>query len=100
MANVAFDVDGTLIDEEDEPRQDIIDILVAHHERGDSIYVWSGGGMDYARTWVSLLGLNHLVTQILPKQKRAAMDIAYDDMEVKLAKVNICVGSGQYEERW
>jgi len=89
MANVAFDVDGTLIDEADDaPRDDIIRLLKAHYERGDNVYVWSGGGMGYARDWAQRLGLAAYVTDYIRKQVTPGMDIAYDDLDVKLAKVN------------
>ena len=88
MVNVAFDVDGCLLDEDDKLRQDVRDILFKHYERGDNIYVWSGGGVGYARDWVQRLGLTPFVGGILQKEVTPGMDIAYDDQEVQLAKVN------------
>jgi len=101
MANVAFDVDGTLIDEADDaPRDDIIRLLKAHYERGDNVYVWSGGGVGYASDWVRRLGLAAYVAGCIPKRVTPGIDITYDDQRVKLGKVNHCVGPGLYEERW
>ena len=88
MVNVAFDVDGCLIDEDDKPRQDVLDILHKHYERGDNIYVWSGGGVGYARGWASRLGLTPYIGGFLQKEVTPGMDIAYDDQDVQLAKVN------------
>jgi hydroxymethylpyrimidine pyrophosphatase-like HAD family hydrolase len=88
VANIAFDVDGCLIDEQDKPRQDVLDILYKHHERGDHIYVWSGGGVGYARDWALRLGIAPYVGGFLRKTKTPGMDIAYDDQDVQLAKVN------------
>jgi len=102
MKVVAFDVDGTLIEEPgDKPRADIIEKLIWHFQQGDFVVVWSGGGLDYARMWVSRLGLDKYIHAIWPKQKTATtVDVTYDDQIVKLGKENILVGPGNYEERW
>ena len=98
---VAFDVDGTLIDDEDRPRKDIIQILVKHAIAGDIVYVWSGGGVSYASTWVGRLGIERWVDRVIAKQMYTVKpDVAYDDQIVKLGKKNVCVGSGDHEERW
>lgn len=91
MLNVAFDVDGTLIDSQDKPRDDVMRLLMQHFDAGDKVYVWSGGGMDYARRWVDRLCLGRYVTNVLPKTASYSMDVAYDDQSVTLAKNNIRV---------
>jgi len=100
MKTVAFDVDGTLIDADDNPRQDIIERLMYHYKQGDRVVVWSGGGMDYARTWVSRLSIGNFVYRVLPKGKGYDIDLTYDDQIVTLGKENVCVGSGDHEEVW
>ena len=100
MKVVAFDVDGTLIDDEDRPRADIIEKLVWHKQQGDYVVVWSGGGLVYARHWVSRLCLDRYVDAVWPKLKGRPVHITYDDQIVKLGVENICVGSGDHEERW
>ena len=98
---VAFDVDGTLIDFEDRPRQEVIDKLIDHRRKGDIVYVWSGGGVEYAERWVERLNLGRYVHAVIAKQMyKVKPDIAYDDAEVKLGKKNIQVGPGDHEERW
>ena len=88
---VAFDVDGTLIQltgpKEDTPRYDIIEIFHFYEKIGCHMVVWSGGGEDYAARWASKLGLT---AEILPKGSFIP-DIAFDDEEVILGKVNIRV---------
>jgi len=101
MKIVAFDVDGTLIDANDKPRQDIIEILMHHYQEGDKIVVWSGGGVDYARTWVNRLCLGKYVYRILPKGRGyGIIDLTYDDQIVSLGTENVCIGPGDHEERW
>ena len=87
---VAFDVDGTLIDEDDVLRADVLDILLDHHSKGDTIVVWSGGGVTYARTWVSRLRLTKYVDAVAAKGS-LDVDVAYDDQPVKLGKENFIV---------
>lgn len=97
---VAFDVDGTLIDADDRPRTDVIEMLMAHYRDGDRVVVWSGGGMDYARTWVSRLALDRFVYRVIPKGRGYEVDVCYDDQIVDLADENVCVGPGDFKERW
>lgn len=99
--SVAFDVDGTLIDAEDNPRQDVITLLKAHFYGGDDVFVWSGGGQDYARRWVERLELSKYVVAAFPKNRSLAIDVTYDDQIITLGREeNVCVGSGDHEERW
>ena len=48
---VAFDVDGTLIDDEDNWRPQAISLAEGFFGAGAVIWVWSFGGKDYAREW-------------------------------------------------
>ena len=90
--DIAFDVDGTLIHREgetsqDTPKYDVISLFKFFESRGNTMYVWSGGGVSYAESWVCKLGLKAIVVakgSFIP-------DIAVDDMDVKLGKVNIRV---------
>jgi len=76
---VAFDVDGTLIKQgvmsEDTPRYEVIQLFKLLESFGCEMYVWSGGGIDYAKRWVEKLGLDaHVVAK-----KSFTPDIAIDD---------------------
>lgn len=49
---VAFDVDGTLIDQYDAPRYEIVNLFLFLHEHTNcDLVIWSGGGLDYAEHW-------------------------------------------------
>lgn len=55
---VAFDCDGTLIDDEFEPRAKIVDFYKLFESIGCTMMIWSGGGKDYAEKVANKLGLN------------------------------------------
>ena len=93
---IAFDIDDTLIIPavatnmpSDTPNYDVIAILKWFQKQGHTIIIWSGGGIDYAKTWGEKLGLQPFVT--IPKDKKGGVDIAFDDCMVDLATVNIKV---------
>lgn len=89
----AFDVDGTLIkktDNGDVPRYEIVQMALTLSSLGHTVFVWSGGGVDYARNWAAKLGLLPNI-RILGKSKDYSIDVAFDDHAVDLAKVNVIV---------
>ncbi len=101
MTKIAFDIDDTLYkirkEERDQvPDYDLIQVLRWFYNNGDNVYVWSAGGIDYAKTIVKKLGLDRMVT-VIPKvalgddSNPHQIDIAFDDCETKLAKVDIRV---------
>lgn len=88
---ICFDVDGTLIhqvgEKEDTPRYDVIEMFRMFKNLGWHMVIWSGGGFDYAKRWSEKLGLDaeiRIKGSFIP-------DIAVDDCEVELGKVNIKV---------
>ena len=91
MTTVAFDVDGTLIhlagEKEDTPRYDVIDLYWSFWGIECDLYIWSGGGIDYAERWARKLGLDAKVVA----KGSFVPDIAIDDEVVKLGKVNLRV---------
>jgi hypothetical protein len=111
MTTIAFDVDYTLINKDNTPNYEVLDLLRWFIRNGDRIVVWSGGGTDYASHWVDKLGLDALaeregpkrmwmigvdpITQVsviaktIEKAEEWDVDIAVDDEFVKLGKVNI-----------
>jgi len=101
---IAFDVDDTLIIPavalEDEPHPyignygavpnyKVIEIYKWFQSQGNEMIVWSGGGIDYARNWGEKLGLQPFEVRV--KEKSEDIDIAFDDCDVDLAKVNMKV---------
>lgn len=89
MKRIAFDVDGTLIDlSTDEQKQNVVDMLKDFSYLKDcDVYVWSGGGIDYANMWCRRLAIESFCTVI--EKGSIEMDVCFDDEDVQLAKVNI-----------
>lgn len=96
MPTVCFDVDGTLIhqsgERENAPRYEVIDLYRSLERLGFQMFIWSGGGIDYAAHWRDKLGL---FDAIVVAKGSFQPDIAVDDMahssEFNLGKVNIPV---------
>lgn len=101
---VAFDVDDTLIVPSvavgfgnDVPNYEIVHIALWHIAMGHTVVIWSGSGRDWATRWAEKLGLVGDNVRIWTKERAEDMDgnplvdIAYDDCDVDLAKVNIKV---------
>ena len=72
---VAFDIDGTLIDNSDQPRHDVIDLFRWFESPGHTMAIWSGGGKDYARQKARELNLKALIYM----KCSVDVDIAVDD---------------------
>lgn len=87
---VAFDVDGTLLyDNGTEgmpnsnygtPRYDVIQLFHLLKSFGCDMYIWSGGGVDYARRHAEKLGL---IATIVAKGSFKP-EITIDDMDLDM----------------
>ena len=94
---IAFDIDDTLIIpavatglDRDTPNYDTIAIYKWFQSQGHQMILWSGSGVDWAQTWGEKLGLQPFSVSI--KQKGLIeVDLAFDDCDVELGKVNIKV---------
>lgn len=92
-ARVCFDVDGSIIRKSingDVPRYDVISMLLRMVEWGNTVFVWSGGGVDYAEAWVRKLGLPDSV-RVIPKNDSFGIDLAFDDTGHSPAAVTVKV---------
>lgn len=93
---IAYDVDDTLIipsivtgEDHDIPNDEVIAVFRWFQAQGHNMVVWSGGGVEYAKRWAEKLDLAPCA--IMVKTKTEGIDIAFDDCDVDLAKVNIKV---------
>jgi hypothetical protein len=78
---VAFDVDDTLVDAHDNPKPEVIKLLMAFYDsKLVDLVIWSGGGEEYATYWSKRLGLPRDIPCIA-KSKFIRPDIAFDDGE-------------------
>jgi len=91
---VAFDVDDTLVVEEPYKESHVdyslMNVLFWFVDNRHEVFVWSGGGVEYAKRWAEKLGIEKFV-QIIPKVKGQNIDLAFDDWENNLATVTVLV---------
>lgn len=80
---IAFDVDGTLIDFNDKPREPIVALCRALQDLEDNsmidVIIWSGGGQEYAKTVARRLGLETFNCFAKFGNSLPQVDIAIDD---------------------
>lgn len=93
---IAFDIDDTILVPSvaagfgmDTPNYETISILRWFQAQGYEIILWSGSGMDWAKTWGEKFGLMPFTVRV--KEASEDIDICFDDCEVSLAKVNVRV---------
>ena len=91
VKKIAFDIDGTLLDDQDKPIEYRIELLKDLARTGYEIIVWSGGGRDYAEEVVRRLKLQDFVSDAMSKlESDGSVDLAFDDQpNILLARVNI-----------
>lgn len=102
---IAFDVDGTIYgspwSHKGEPVLNVRTVqimqLFKEHVKNCKIFVWSGGGKDYAEQIVNKFGLERWVDRCFGKQDYdeiidGQVDIAFDDeYNFDMAAVNLIV---------
>jgi len=86
---VGFDVDGTLIDEKNNPIYRNINLLLDFHSRGCCVIVASGGGQSYTESIVNKLGLSDIVECFTKTNLPYMPDIWFDDQDCSIGSVNI-----------
>lgn len=104
---IAFDIDDTILipsvaltkkgvfetyertSAYDVPNYEMITVLQFFQAQGAEIILWSGSGIDWAKTWGEKFGLMPFTVRM--KQKSEDIDICFDDCVVDLAKVNVRV---------
>lgn len=72
----------------DTPNYDTITILKWFQAQGHEIILWSGSGMDWAKTWGEKFGLEPFRVVVKGSEKP---DICFDDCDVELATINVKV---------
>lgn len=93
---IAFDIDDTIIVpsvatglDRDTPNYETIAIYKWFQSQGHYMILWSGSGTDWAQVWGDKLAL--FPNEVRVKEKSDDVDLAFDDCEVDLGKVNIRV---------
>lgn len=93
--DIAFDVDGTLIDTDGFMNIGIVNLLILLRGfKNTRITVWSGGGADYARHHCERLGIVKHVHKYRSKLEHEEWtpDIAIDDIQdTAIGMINLIV---------
>jgi hypothetical protein len=84
MANVFFDVQGTLLTMDEVPRPRAREAFLMLKQKGHDLFLWSSGGAGYAATAADLLGVADLVEGCFGKRQEpnVPVDFAVDDASV------------------
>jgi hypothetical protein len=97
IVRIAFDVDGTLrcncTDTCLDPNQRIVDMFQTLSQfKNTKMYVWSGGGAKYARSFADRYGLRVSEFNCISKIGAPEMDIAIDDIQdTAIGNINLIV---------
>lgn len=98
---VAFDVDDTILvpsvvngdsapfSGDNVPNYPVIAVYKWFQEQGHEMILWSGSGTDWAKRWGEKFGLEPFTVRM--KEASKDVDIAFDDCDVQLARVNVKV---------
>jgi hypothetical protein len=87
MTTICFDIDGTLFDYKEQPREKIIAMAKSLlQDSNNRVFFWSGGGVEYAQMRCRRVGLPE--DRVIPKGSFQP-DIAIDDQEVNLGFNNL-----------
>ena len=96
---IAFDIDDTIlvpsvvmgngVSGDNVPNYPVIAVYKFFQEQGHEMILWSGSGMDWAKRWGEKFGLEPFTVRM--KEASEDVDIAFDDCDVSLAKINIKV---------
>ena len=88
---IAFDVDDCLLIPSvasgfgrDTPNYETIAIYKWFQSQGHTMIIWSGSGIDWAKTWAEKFGLT---ADDFPPKGAYRVDIALDDCDVDLGTV-------------
>lgn len=94
---IAFDVDGTLrcncTDTCSDPNKRIVDMFQTLASfKNTEMYVWSGGGATYARSFAERFNLKVKPGHCISKIGAPQMDIAVDDIQdTAIGNINLVV---------
>lgn len=67
---------------------------------GNDVFVWSAGGVDYAKNWVKRFAPAwESLVEVIPKEKGHDIDVCFDDQDVDLATINLRV-KREHADHW
>ena len=88
--NICFDIDGCLINEKGKAIEENCELMLKLCN-SHKVYLWSGNGFDYAYKIAKEWNLLHKISGVLDKYNTFKPDIAFDNQEIDLGKLNIVI---------
>ena len=74
-----FDIDGTLVTDDNHPNIHVLALLKFLHDRKARIFLWSAGGDENCRRVAREYGIEWMIEAYLPKPVISVDDMRYDD---------------------
>jgi hypothetical protein len=74
-----FDIDGTLVTDDNHPNVHVLALLKFLHDRKVRIFLWSAGGDENCRRVAREYGIESMIEACLPKPVISVDDMRYDD---------------------
>jgi len=87
---ICFDVNECLIDKKNKAIKANVELLKVLSKK-HKVFVWSGNKYEYAFEIVKELKIEKYISGILNKYNTFVPDIAFDDQEIDLGKLNIVI---------
>lgn len=85
--NICFDTDECLI-ENGKPIKANVELLKVL-SKTHKVFIWSGNGYKHALDISTQLGISNIISGVLDKYGTFIPDIAFDNQEIDLGKLNI-----------
>lgn len=85
--NICFDVDDCLLNKKGPIKANVA--LVKILSKSHKVYLWSGNGYTHAYDVAYTLNLLDYLSGVLNKYSTFVPDIAFDNQEIDLGKINI-----------
>jgi trehalose-6-phosphatase len=97
---IAFDVDDTLykirVDKYDQvPDYELIQVLKWFCQNGDEVFIWSAGGVEYAKAFAKKFGFDDMVSIV--EKGSFKPDISFDEYLTGLGKTDVIINRNTSE---
>ncbi|MGH3087843.1 MAG: HAD family hydrolase [Rubrobacteraceae bacterium] len=104
--NIFFDIQGTLV-AAGTARPHVREVFLTLTEEGHHVYLWTGGGLEYAKRIAEFLEINDIISGCVSKADRppVKVDFVVDDEQSMIETygghtVSLFIGDPNDDELW